>query len=352
MATLLQAVQSEAAHTYNSSTAGYVPTALQYTQNQTYYVLTLIKRLLPYLPLWEDAQKQTIPTRSGGFSTNSIQMRKFNSLPINTTPLTEGIPNDGLNLTTSTVAVQLAQYGDWIKISDLAATISLDDVMGEAMDLLAENAGRKLHQIIMNALTGADTTQIVYGGSATAATALTNADTMSSNAIKRAVRWLRTNNVPPYADGYYRGILHPYQAFDLMSDSLWVDVAKYNGGAGAGGGIDLVAGEIGKMHGVRFRESTEVLVDAAGTDATPDAATYSSFVYGPNAFGVFDLKSQAVNNIDNETGRGMKIHSVPIDTPTKDDPLGQFGLIGWKASFAAKVIDPLRIVRIRTGASQ
>lgn len=321
-------------------------------EQQIYYVLTLIKRLLPYLPLWEDAQKVTIPTRSGGFGATAagqVNMRKFNSLAVSTTALSEGVAPDGLNLTTSVVNVPLAQYGDWIKITDLLATASIDDVMKEAMDILGENAGRKLHKIIMNALTGGDVTQIVYGGTVTAVGDLTATDTMSSNAIKKAVRWLRTNNVPPYPDGYYRGILHPYQAFDLMSDSLWQDVAKYNGGAGAGGGLDLIAGEIGKMHGVRFRESTEVLTDTAGSVG---AATYSSFVYGPNAFGVFDFKTQAVNNIDNETGRGMSIHSIPVNTPTKDDPLGQFGLVGWKASFAAKVIDPLRIVRIRTGASQ
>jgi N4-gp56 family major capsid protein len=318
---------------------------------QIYYVLDLIKRLLPYLPLWEDAQKVRIPDRAGGFtpSTGNIQFRKFNSLAVNTTALQEGLPPDGLNLSTSTVSVTLAQYGDWIKISDVLASASIDDIMQEARDLLAENAGRKLHNIIMNAITSSDTTQIVYGGSATAAGQLTAADVMTSATIKKAVRWLRTNNVPPYPDGYYRGILHPYQAYDLMSDSLWQDVARYNGGSGANGGIDLIAGEIGKMHGVRFRESTEVLVDTAGASS---ANTYSSFVYGPQAFGVFDLKSQAVANIDNETGMGMNIHVHPINDPTKDDPLGQFGFVSWKASFAAKVIDALRIVRIRTGATQ
>lgn len=318
-------------------------------EQQIYYVAKLIKRLLPYLPLWEDAQKQTIPTHAGGFGASGvIQMRKFASLAVSTTPLSEGVPPDGLNLSTSKVEVSLVQYGDWIKITDMLATASIDDVMKEAMDLLAENAGRKLHQVIMNALTGGDVTQIVYGGSATAPEQLTAEDVVTSAQIKKAVRTLRANNVPPYPDGYYRGILHPFQAYDLMSDSLWQDVAKYNGGAGAGGGIDLISGEIGKIHGVRFRESTEVLVDTAGASS---ANTYSSFVYGPNAFGVFDFKTQTVNSIDAETGRGMTIHTVPVNSPTKDDPLGQFGLVGWKAAFAAKVIDALRIVRIRTGAT-
>ncbi len=348
MTTLVQALVSTAAHTYDNNVADAYST--QYTQQQIYYVLNLIKRLLPYLPLWEDAQKITIPTHSGGFgAAGVIQMRKFQSLAVSTTPLTEGVIPDGLNLQTAKVEVQLAQYGDWIKVTDLAATATIDDVMREAMDVLGENAGRKLHKVIMNALTGGDVDQIQYGGSVTAVGDLTAADVMTSTVIKKAVRTLRNNNVKPYPDGYYRGILHPYQAHDLMADSLWQDVAKYNGGAGAGGGLDLVAGEIGKMHGVRFRESTEVLSDTAGSGS---AATYSAFIYAPNAFGVFDFKTQAVANIDTETGRGISIHSIPVNTPTKDDPLGQFGLVGWKASFAAKVIDPDRIVRLRTGATQ
>lgn len=320
-------------------------------EQQIYYVLSLIKRLLPYLPLWEDAQKQTIPEHAGGFGASGvINLRKFASLAVDTTPLSEGVPPDGLSLTTSTVTLQLAQYGDWIKISDLAATVAIDDVVMQAMEVLGENAGRKLHQVIMNSLTGGDVTQIVYGGSATAANQLLDTDVMTSTTIKKAVRTLEANNVPRYPDGYYRGFFHTFQQYDIMNDSLWLDVSRYNGGvAGSNAGLNLMKGEVGAMHGVRFRQSTETLSDTAGSGS---AHTYSAFIYGPDAFGVFDLKSQAVSNIDNETGRGMQIKTIPVNTPTKDDPLGQFGLVGWKAAFASKVIDPLRIVRVRTGASQ
>ena len=321
------------------------------SQQRIVHILTLIKRTLPYLPLFEDATKvMSIPNHAGGFGASGVvSWRKFNALAVSTTPLTEGTTPDGLNIDVTTVTDNLDQYGDWIKISDIAASASIDDVMKEAMDLLAENAGQKLHKVIMNALTGGDVDQIIYGGSATAANQLTNADVLTSTVIKKAVRYLRNANVQPYPDGFYRGIIHPYQAYDLQNDSLWQDISRYNGGSGVGGGLNLISGEIGKMHGVRFRESSEVLSDTAGAAS---AATYSAFVYGPHSFGVFDLKSQAVNNIDSETNRGISIHSIPINTPTKDDPLGLFGLVGWKASFAAKVYDPDRIVRLRTGSTQ
>lgn len=318
-------------------------------EQQIYYVLTLIKRLLPYLPLWEDAQKVSIPPHSGGFgSSGVINMRKFASLAVSTTALTEGTTPDGLNLSTSAVTVQLAQYGDWIKISDILATASIDDVVKEAMSVLGENAGRKLHAVILAALV-AGTTNIMYGGSSTAVGTLTASDVLTATMLKKAVRFLRNANVPPYPDGYYRAVVHPYQSYDLMNDPLWQDVAKYNGGAGAGGGLNLIAGEIGKMHGIRFRESSDITV---GADGASSANVYYGYVYGPDAWGVFDLKTQAVSNIDVETGRGMKIHVHPVDDPTKDDPLGQFGFVSWKASFAAKVIDANRIVGLFSGATQ
>src|SRR3954471_7728169 len=88
-----------------ATVSGDVPSQVA-NEQQIYYVMTLIKRLLPYLPLWEDAQKTRIPDRSGGFgSSGVINLRKFASLAVSTTALNEGIPPDGLNPSTSTVTV-------------------------------------------------------------------------------------------------------------------------------------------------------------------------------------------------------------------------------------------------------
>ncbi len=352
MSTLLNTlVRTAGGDVYDNNNAGSDGIySAQYVQQRKYYEMVLIKRLLPYLPLWEDAQKKTIPARSGGFGSNGvIELRKFHSLDVDTTALTEGTAPDGLNVDMSKVTVSLAQYGDWIPMSDILVDASIDDIMGEYMDILAENAGRKLHKVIINALTGGDVTQTEYGGSATAANQLTASDVLTSSVIKRAVRTLRTNNVMPFSDGFYHAVIHPYQAHDLQNDSLWQDVSKYNGGTANGGGLNLITGEIGKMHGVKFRESTEVLTDTAGASS---AATYHGLLYGPNSWGLFDLKTQATSNINTETGKGMSIFVHPVNTPTPTDPLGQQGFISWKASFAAKLIDPLRLVRLRTGATQ
>lgn len=312
-------------------------------EQRTFYVLTLIKRLMPYLPLFEDAQKMTIPEHSGGFGANQIQFRKFNALTVPDAPqaLAEGVAPSDQSLTVSTVTTYLRQYGGWIKVSDIAATASIDQVMTQAMEVLGESAGQTLHRLIVNELNnGAGGT--VYAGGVSQDSALTSAHVLNSAVIKRAVRTLRAANVPTFSDGNYHAVIHPYQAYDLQSDTQWRNVAEYVGGKATGNGPNILTGEIGQIHGVRFRESTHM---------PASNGVYSGFLYGPEAYGVFDFKSQAVGNINAETNMGISVHLEPVNKPTKDDPLGQFGFVSWKVSFATKVIDENRVVRLATGAS-
>lgn len=318
-------------------------------EQRTFYVLTLIKRLLPYLPLFEDAQRMTIPEHTGGFASGQIQFRKFNALTVPDSPsaLAEGVAPNDQSLTVSTVTTYLRQYGGWIKVSDIAATASIDQVMTQAMEVLGESAGQTLHRLIVNELnSGAGTT--VRPNAETADSALTSAHVLNSAVIKRAVRTLRAANVPTFSDGHYHAVIHPYQAYDLQADTQWRNVAEYVGGVAKGNGPNILTGEIGSLHGVRFRESTHLPTSTGGSSG---ASVYSAFMYGPEAYGVFDFKSQAVGNINAETNRGISIHLEPVNKPTKDDPLGQYGFVSWKVAFACKTIDSNRLIRIATGAS-
>jgi hypothetical protein len=47
----------------------------------------------------------------------------------------------------------------------------------------------------------------------------------------------------------------------------------------------------------------------------------------------------------------MRITGVPVDTETKDDPLGQFGIAGWKTSYGTKILREWVGLRLETGAT-
>ena len=93
--------------------------------------------------------------------------------------------------------------------------------------------------------------------------------------MKLAVNKLKRQNAPTI-DGYYIAIVHPDVAFDLKEDSEWVDAAKY------GAPEQLFNGEIGRIAGVRFVETTEAKVivpeDLCATSAaiTASAAVTAS----------------------------------------------------------------------------
>lgn len=55
-------------------------------------------------------------------------------------------------------------------------------------------------------------------------------------------------------DGAYVAIVHPYVAYDLMRSADWIDVHKYADPE------SLFTGELGKLGGVRFVESTEAKI--------------------------------------------------------------------------------------------
>ena len=48
---------------------------------------------------------------------------------------------------------------------------------------------------------------------------------------------------------------------------------------------------------------------------------------------------------------GMRITGVPVDTETKEDPLGQYGVAGWKTAYAGKILREWGGLRIEHGAT-
>jgi len=342
---------------------------------QKFFILTLTKRAVPYLVLFEDAQMTTIPQNAGGFSPDnkSISFRKFSALwdpavdgTAAPTPLQEGITPVGKDLEITEVGAGLQQYGDWIKVSDLAETASIDGILVHAAEALGEYEGQKLHRVMLYALEA--TTNSWWGSGYAGSTAHTPFDPtapaapggagvdsdididstmkLTPDVLRRLVRTMKRNNAARFSDGFYHMLIDPYQATDLMAEPLFTDIAKYNGGIAAGGGPNMITAEVGRGWGVRFKEANELLtgVGAGGV------VTYHSYLYGPNGFGMLDLAGMAVRKIDPRTNRGVSIFTQPVNRPDKVDPLGQIGFVSCKVAFAGIVFDPVQVMKVVTTA--
>ena len=298
------------------------------TENQTFYDTALLKRCLPLLSFYEDAMKKRIPAGKG----TSIEWRKFGSLAAAITPLTEGTTPAGKDLNITAVTAKLEQYGDYVIVSDVLDMQAKDPVIAETSELLGEQAGLTVNKIIAKEISAG--TNVRYGGSASERTALTAADVLNGSLVKKAVRDLRKNNIPTFADGYYHATISAEQAYDLMSDTAnggWIDVVKYAGAK------KLLTGEIGEYAGVRFRVSSETPT-VEGTGIT----VHQGLIYGKDSYGVPEIGANAAK---------PKIIVKSKGSAGTEDPLEQRSSIGWKNMFACKRLNELGIVRVETGVS-
>ena len=117
---------------------------------KTFYDMTLLDNAQANLVHDQFGQKKPIPKNGG----KTIEFRKFAPLNKALTPLTEGVTPAGNSLSVSTITASVAQYGDYIKQSDVLELTALDNTILEATKLLGQQAGATLDTVTRNVLNG------------------------------------------------------------------------------------------------------------------------------------------------------------------------------------------------------
>ena len=237
----------------NTQTTG---TATLSDEMKTYYSDYLIDNAVPKLVHDQFGQKHPIPKNGG----KTIDFRKYSPLPKLLTPLPEGVTPDGQSLTVTTVEATVDQYGGYVTLSDQLLLTAIDNNMVQATKLLGNQAGVTLDTITREVLNGG--TNVVYAGGVTSRNALTGKLTVDD--IKKAVRALKNQNAEKIGDSYV-AIIHPDVTYDLTNDPTWQAVKDYDP-------KDWYEGEIGKIAGVRFVETTEAKI-FHGDDLASDSRT-------------------------------------------------------------------------------
>src|SRR5690606_41405514 len=130
-------------------------------ENKTFYDRELLERLRPQLAYCQYGQRRSAPRKEG----DTINFRRFNSLPPALTPLTEGVTPDGRALDISAITATVKQYGDYVTISDLIDLMGIDPTLTETVGLLGEQAGLTLDLIVRD-IVAAGTTVYYVGGHA------------------------------------------------------------------------------------------------------------------------------------------------------------------------------------------
>lgn len=229
---------------------------------KTYYDMELIDQAEPNLVHDQFGQKRPIPKNGG----KNIEFRKFSALPKATTAITEGVTPAGNKLNVTAVTAQVAQYGDYIQQSDVLELTAIDNTVLEATKLLGAQAGRTLDTITRNEIVGG--TNVLYADGSTRE-GLSSTSLITLDLIFKAAAILKAANAPQI-DGSYVAIIHPHVAKDFMiaakDAGSWTDVHKYADPEA------IFNGEIGKIGGVRFVETTEAKI-WAGADLASNSRT-------------------------------------------------------------------------------
>lgn len=308
----------------------------------SYYTGVTIARALPLLIHLNWAQLRNIPQGNS----DVIKFRKYNSLAVATTPLTEGVTPAGSALSVTDLTATVQQYGDFLTLTDKLKMETEDPVETEAADILGEQAALTLDTLCRDILHAGTTIQ--YASTATQRTDITAAMKISVSEIKEAVRTLKNNKAKKITqmvgaqngyetrpvDACYIGIVHPNTSYDLKADTAWVPIEKYQGALKGG----PLPGEIGKLDEVRFIETTEAKVFTAGGASSADV--YSTLILGQDAYGVTRINGHALEVIRKQLGDGGT-----------NDPLNQRATMGWKATFVAKILQQAFMLRLEHGVT-
>jgi N4-gp56 family major capsid protein len=283
---------------------------------KVYYSDYLIDNAVPKLVHDQFGQKHPIPKNGG----KTIEFRKFSPLPKLTTPLTEGVTPDGQSLNVTTVEATVAQYGGYVTISDMLQLTAIDNTMVQATKLLGNQAGASLDTITREVLNGG--TNVVYAGGVASRSALTADNKLTVDDIKKAVRALKNQNAEKIGDSFV-AIIHPDVTYDLTNDPAWQAVRTYCDPQ------DWYEGEIGKIAGVRFVETTEAKIFEGGV--------YSTLILGDNAYGVTEIEGGGLEHIVKQLG-----------SAGTSDALNQRATCGWKATKVAERLVEQFMVRIES----
>lgn len=335
--TLVNATQNYV-NAYTGETTSFTPGSDDLsTLNKTFYDTELLENARDKLIFTQLGRKQGLPANHG----RTIEFRRWRTLP-RISALQEGVIPTGKKLGQVAITATLAQYGDYVTISDLIDLHAIDDVVLGATEELGAAAGKTNDLLVRNVLLGG--TNIIfadaYSGTTYQSTPATEAALQSAlgsytcnltpRVINKAVTALKKSAGDiTYSGGYYVAVIHPDVTEDLRNDPAWLEAHKY------AQPDEIFSGEIGRMHGVRFVESNNAPVIKKSGQTY---ATYKVMFFCKDAFAVIDAE-----------GGGLK--TLIKSAAEIGGPLEQFSTVGCKFEMAAKILYQERMVTVWCGSS-
>lgn len=327
-----------------------------------FVVKELLMRAMPYLCIEKFGQTYPIPknsTKTASFRRYFLQgaagsgtaAGSIGSTVLATTPLVEGVTPTGQKMDKLDINVTIAQYGDFITITDVVEDTHEDPILQQATDVLGEQAAMTKETLSYNTLKAGTTVRYANG------TVRTDVNTpLTLTVLRKATRDIKRQNgryitsvvksTPAFntqpIEAAFICLVHPDVENDIRNISGFIPTKQY-------GSVTPFENEIGTVEDVRFLKSTlfTPFTDAGGVDNDAMISTtgtladvYPCLLIAKDAYGIVPLKG--ANSI-----KPMVVNPKPA----AGDPLGQRGTVGWKTWHATVILNDAWMNRIEVAAT-
>jgi len=322
-----------------------------------YYDKLMLERLIARTVLYGMVDKKDMPKGTG----KTINWNRFTNFPVSIAALTEGEVPTQTYLSGTAVTSSIYQLGSWTAVSDVLELTSFSDVVKECVENFGDSAAISVDSRIYlsfladtepggenpaNSQTISTWFYGVQGGlssyymsangslitsfatlyaTLSAITAIDGGHTLDLDKISRVAARLRSANVRPFKDGYYKLYTHPKCIAQIQRSTEWATWQVYTRPE------VLDKGEVGRAHGVKIYEST-IPLDVVARTSAPWAANISgvwNIMWGEGCVATTELNSE----------KGVKVTTKAPNKYDTSNPLDQWSTIGWKVLMASKVLN-------------
>lgn len=262
----------------------------------------------------------------------TVKWHRWTDVADSVTALTEGTVPSGVDLASTAITATAAGYGQFAATTDFLNLSAINDQMKDMVDLLGYAGGKSLDALVRNEVDQNGTAQLAKASANVAAVQADATAVLNASEIRKAAKTLRAANAEEFEDGMFKGIIHPYGEYDILSDtsanSAIQTLQHTDGGV-------VKKGLIGSLYGVQLYRSSHIRTSDA---ALADSATnvYLHCIFGKDAYGCVDLE-----------GAGLKIITKGLGSGGTSDPLDQLATVGYKFYFATKMLQAARAIVIK-----
>lgn len=286
----------------------------------------------------------------------TIAFRRWQSLALATTPLSEGVTSDAIGAKYEDIKTTIKQYGSVLKFTDVVRDTYEDPVLNRFTQLSSEQAAATLETLHFNALMGG--TNVFYAGGVESRA--TVKDKISLNDFRKVARTFQKNkasfitevvsaspNIATEPVGQsFIAICHTDLEQDIRAIPGFLPTEKY-------AGIKAMQYELGKIENFRILTSqffdpwvsagastTGVLAGGEAVTTAAKCDVYPILCLARDAYAITPLQGKHAVHI-----------SVFNPVPSKDDPQGLIGKMAWKVWDAICILNEAWMARIECACS-